>query len=115
MHSFEIGIEQEFTGIYVMHWEITRFVVAGAPRFFGLITPKVKCTLEIPEGLDVPWRDELEALRPNWRHCPGLSFTVKLSGVVVDKGNFGHMGICRYKIKVHEIIEAKKYSGKPPW
>jgi len=113
--SLEIGKEREFAGVYVLHWEVTRFVVAGTPRFFGLFRPTVRCLLEIPEGVHVPWRDEWEALRPNWRGCPGLAFNVKLTGVVVEKGNFGHMGICRYKIKVHEIIKAEKYSGGPRW
>jgi hypothetical protein len=96
LEQFPIGSEQIFTGVYISHWEI--------PRFEMML---VNCQLDIPfEG---GWDWLTEALEnPTTRDGYAGTFNLEFRGKIIEKGTFGHMGMCRYRIEVLEILSVSR-------
>jgi hypothetical protein len=94
--KFPIGTERIFTGKYISHWEIARFEIMS-----------VNCQLDIPtEG---GWDWLIEALgNPTTRDGYAGTFNLKFRGKLVEKGCFGHMGMCSYLIEVIEILSVEQ-------
>ncbi len=90
--EFPIGAERIFRGKYLSHWEVARFEIMS-----------VNCQLDIPyEG---GWGWLIEALgNPTTRDGHTGTFNLKFRGKLVEKGYFGHMGVCSYRIEVIEIL-----------
>lgn len=94
---------QLFTGIYVAHWEIARFVIKTGKRFFGLL-PKIEAwQLRFPEGYQLP-----ESQATHNRRCPPEYFRMTVRGTLGPKGNFGHKGICSRQLNVLEVVSCEK-------
>jgi hypothetical protein len=94
--EFPIGAERIFIGKYISHWEIARFEIMSA-----------NCQLDIPfEG---GWDWLIEALgNPATRDGYTGTFNLEFRGKLVEKGCFGHMGICSYRIEVIEILSVDR-------
>ena len=93
------SLEQEYEGIYVLHWEVGRFVVHKGRRFFGLLQ-RVECwQLLVPDGFvwPVPHSTTL-------RHDPPRYYRMKLRGTLGPRGHFGHKGICRHQLRVLKVL-----------
>ncbi len=95
LEQFPIGEERIFSGVYISHWEIPRFEMMS-----------VNCQLDIPfEG---GWDWLTEALEnPTTREDYSGKFDLKFRGRIIDRGAFGHMGMCHYRIEVIEILAVK--------
>ena len=98
LEKFPIGQELIFEGKYISHWEIPRFELMS-----------VHCQLDIPfEG---GWDWLLTALgNPSIRADYSGTFDLSFRGKVVEKGRFGHMGLCTYRIEVIEILSVERFS-----
>ena len=96
LEKFPIDAERIFTGKYISHWEISRFEMMS-----------VNFQLDIP--FEDGWDWLTEALE-NLTTREGYSgeFALKFRGKLVEKGHFGHMGICSYRIEVIEILSVKR-------
>ena len=96
--KFPIGQEWIFKGKYISHWEIPSFELMS-----------VHCQLDIPfEG---GWDWLLTALgNPSIRADYSGTFDLSFRGKIVEKGSFGHMGLCTYRIEVIEILSVARFS-----
>jgi hypothetical protein len=92
---FPLGEERIFTGKYISHWEIARFELMSS----------VNCQLDIP--LEGGWDWLVAALgNPTTRAEYSGTFDLSFRGKIIEKGSFGHMGTCTYRIEVIEILSA---------
>jgi hypothetical protein len=92
--KFPIGEERIFIGKYISHWEIARFEMLS-----------INFQLDIPSEGGWDWL--IQALgNPTTRSGYSGTFDLKFRGKIVEKGCFGHMGICAYRIEVIEILSA---------
>lgn len=105
-----VGLEGEFEGIYIAHWEVSRFEMEITERkWWGVSRRKERCRLELPEGIESPWFKEWDGeAPPNWRHMGGLSFDVQFAGQVIEEGHFGHKGWCHWRIQVNKFLKVEK-------
>jgi hypothetical protein len=95
LDKFPLGEERIFTGKYISHWEIATFELMSS----------VNCQLDIP--LEGGWDWLVVALgNPTTREEYSGTFDLSFRGKIVEKGIFGHMGICTYRIEVIEILSA---------
>jgi hypothetical protein len=96
LEQFPIGAERIFSGVYIYHWEIPCFRLMS-----------VDCQLDIPfEG---GWDWLTEALgNPTTRDGYLGQFDLKFRGKIIDRGAFGHMGMCSYRIEVLEILSVSR-------
>jgi hypothetical protein len=94
--KFPIGAERIFSGVYMSHWEIPHFRLMS-----------VNCQLDIPfEG---GWNWLTEALgSPTTRDGYSGKFDLEFRGKIIEKGHFGHMGMCSYRIEVIEILRVER-------
>ncbi|WP_310482709.1 hypothetical protein [Chamaesiphon sp. VAR_48_metabat_403] len=92
LEQFSLGEERIFSGVYISHWEIPRFRLMS-----------VDCQLDIPfEG---GWDWLTEALEnPTTRDDCSGKFDLEFRGMIIEKGHFGHIGMCSYRIEVIEIL-----------
>jgi hypothetical protein len=98
--EFPIGIERIFTGTYISHWEVARFELMSS----------VNCQLDIPFAGGWDWL--VESLEnPTTRSGYSGTFDLSFRGKMLEKGFFGHMGICDYRIEVIEILSATRLTG----
>jgi hypothetical protein len=111
--EFPIGKECVFTGKYVSHWEIARFVwfIDGLipSNWENPFNSGLNCELVIPFEGGWSWR--VEALsNPSTREGWSGIFDLTFRGKILEKGCFGHIGICSYRVEVVEILAVKKLS-----
>lgn len=104
----EEDVPSLFEGIYVQHWEVTRFAVVQGRKWFGL-RPRVV--------LFLPFFD-VEALREQGVELhsdrQGATYRMKVRGRLGPSGSFGHRGICRHQLHVEEILECEKTDDPGP-
>jgi hypothetical protein len=93
------SIEQEYEGIYVAHWEVSRFVVSRGGWFFGLVQIVQHWQPVFPEDFAAPIRG---------RRDDAAYYRMKLRGTLGPRGFFGHMGICRRQLFVKRILSCDK-------
>jgi hypothetical protein len=106
---FPVGTEYIFTGKYTSHWEVARFewlnhgIQLNQGRASHSWDTTFWCELDIPcEG---GWDWCQEALRyPTTREGWSGTFDLTFRGKILERGCFGHMGICSYRIEVMEIL-----------
>jgi hypothetical protein len=94
---------QTFTGIYVAHWEVARFVVETGRRFFGLFPRIEKWQPIFPEGFQLPATHTARTTRG-----PAEYFRMTVKGTLGPRGHFGHMGICSRQLTVSEVMACEK-------
>lgn len=106
-----VGLKGEFAGLYIAHWEVSRFVITTGRRLWGLAEAQERCQLEYGEGVDVPWFQKWGGEEPpNWMDMC-LIFDVRLEGEVLEEGHFGHRGWCHWRILVTRFIEVNERSS----
>jgi hypothetical protein len=96
-----VGESRLFDGEYIAHWEVSRFELA-APRRWWFRRVEC-CELETRAGL-ATLGDVLfgaEPLPENWRES-GRRFAMSFAGTVLERGHFGHIGWCRWRVRVEE-------------
>jgi hypothetical protein len=107
--SLSVGEERQFDGTYVAHWEVSRFEIVTGRRFFGLLETTECCRLETAEGIE-----PLEAvlfggqIPENWRRSGGARFAMSFEGRVLERGDFGHMGWCRWRVLVLRWLNVER-------
>ena len=95
-NEFPIGVERIFVGKYFSHWEVASFKIMS-----------VNCQLEIPFAGGWHWL--IAALEnPITREDYTGTFNLQFRGKLVEKGCFGHMGICSYRVEVIEILRVER-------
>jgi len=104
-----MGNAETFEGIYVAHWEVPRFTVETARRFFGLLPKIEKWQPIFPEGFQPPMDRQTQTTR-----SPARYFRMKIRGTLGPEGHFGHKGICSRQLTISEVIscEETKTPGK---
>ena len=75
-----VGQERRFDGIYVAHWEVSRFEFVCGRWFFGLFAKIEKCQLETDGVEDVYEKLFRGKLPENWRHSPAIRFAFSVEG-----------------------------------
>jgi hypothetical protein len=110
-NEFPIGEEFVFVGTYVSHWEIGRFIwdkdQSGA---LSQSDAGISCELHIP--FEPGWDWLVAALGyPTTREGRAGKFHIRFRGKILEKGCFGHMGICAYRIEVIEMLTVKLLSA----
>lgn len=92
--NYPIGAIRGFHGTYVMHWEVPRFEwhARGCRPGWG---DGLFCHLEWSSGIPM----ELKVTDRG----PGKTFNLNFRGEIIEKGRFGHMGICSYRVRVEEV------------
>lgn len=106
-NEFPIGEEFVFVGTYISHWEIGRFIwdkdQSGA---LSQSDAGISCELDIP--FEQGWDWLMAALGyPTTREGLAGKFYIRFRGKILEKGCFGHMGMCAYRIEVIEMLTVK--------
>jgi hypothetical protein len=96
LEKFPLGEERIFTGKYISHWEIARFQIVSA-----------NCQLDMPDACGWDWL--VVALgNPTTRAEYSGTFDLEFRGKIVERGQFGHKGMCTYRIEVMEMLSVKQ-------
>lgn len=104
---FVIGQPSRCSGLYVMHWEASRFEVQLSQRFLG--SRPVHCELVAAEGQPRnPLAVLCEPLPDDWRHHAGLRFDVTVDVTPLEEGSFGHRGWLRWRLRVDQWVGVVK-------
>ena len=82
-HDEQISDSRVFTGIYVDHWEVARFVVETGKRFFGLLPKHDKWQPLFPESFQLPGSQYTTTTRR-----PAEYFRMTVKGTLGPKGPF---------------------------
>lgn len=90
--------EGEFRGIYVAHWEVSRFVITTGRTLIGRARTE-KWQALFPPGFELP--------HPVDRNSPGRAYEMRVRGRLGAKGNYGHMGFCSRQLEVLEVTECR--------
>jgi hypothetical protein len=105
---FVVGQPTRCSGVYVMHWEVTRFVIRVPRRWFG--SRSLRCEL-VPAVGGQP-RNPLEflgePLPQDWRHHPALRFNVTVDVTPLEQGRFGHLGWLRWRLRVDDWVSVTR-------
>lgn len=107
--SFNIGETRQFDGIYIANWEVSRFEIVTGKRFFGLLETVERCQLETEPAIETVIGKLFAGKLPdNWRHHDAVRFALSFVGCAVEKGYFGHMGWCRWRLRVQKWLSVEK-------
>src|SRR5262249_37235750 len=98
--SISPGIESEFSGIYVAHWEVARFVIDVGCEFLG--SKREQWSLSFPKGFELPGEAEEQKSR---HHGPARFFRIRIVGVPSERGSFGHRGNCCREAEARRVLE----------
>jgi hypothetical protein len=101
------GMESEFTGVYVAHWEMAHFAIQTGRKLFGLLPKRERWSAYFPKDFHFPGEDEQTK---SFRYRPPRFFRIHLIGVPSERGQFGHKGICCRKIEIHQVLEISEKS-----
>ena len=96
LNRYPVGYKGLFVGLLIPHWEVGRFVwfVDGAnTEQWG--SPGNCCRLVVDEGVFASAGVEMNNGRTG---APAQH--ISFQGEILDIGAFGHLGICRYRIRV---------------
>lgn len=89
----------EIEGVLVQHWELYRFVVAGPPRWWGLLRTVENWYPRLPDAAPVPPLVDRETCR---------YFRMRLQGRLGPRGFFGHRGICSREFFVARVLSCEE-------
>jgi len=106
--EFPMGEEAIFTGCYVSNQEIAIFTWDKSGAVWN--KDHLKCELVFPHEDSGNWLTEVpdpDPVRSGFK-----TFEVEFRGKIIEKGRFGHVGMCRYRIEVLEILSARQRSGE---
>ena len=98
--------EQEFEGVYVAHWEVSRFIVQAGKGLFGLWQRIEKWCPSFPETFVLPEKAG-EVVEPRG---PARYFRMRVRGRLGPKGSFGHRGICNRELVISEVLDCEETS-----
>ncbi len=93
----QIGVRDQFAGVFYWHWEWLRFEIRVPRRYFG--SRLVRCDLEPDDG--VGW---FLGLNPPPDRDGYRRFHVVIDGTPIEKGHYGHRGMLTYRIVVHDWL-----------
>ena len=93
---FPVGESHIFTGRYIVHWEIARFewFARGRAPVWG---EGLFCSLE--------WQGEFPAELLCDDRGGGRAYSLEFRGQVLERGSFGHRGMCSYRVRVDEVLK----------
>jgi len=106
--EFPIGEEAIFTGCYVSNQEIQVFTWDKSGAVWN--KDHLKCELIFPYEDSGNWLTEVpdpDPVRSGFK-----TFEVEFRGKIIEKGRFGHVGMCRYRIEVLEMLSIHQRSGE---
>jgi hypothetical protein len=107
------GVEAEFAGTYVDHWEAGGFRIEVGRRFWGLFPHHEGWEAHFPRNFQFP----SETTQPQSRTLREFRFfKIRFIGVPSELGQFGHMGMLRRKVEIRQILEVsevKNLKGTP--
>jgi hypothetical protein len=93
-----------FEGVYVAHWEVSRFAVLGS-RVLGLLWRGVhKWRPIFPAGFRLPD----EATGTSLRRGPPHFYRMRVLGALGPRGHFGHLGICERELTIAEVLACER-------
>ncbi len=91
---------KEYEGVYVAHWEVSRFVVEGK-KILGIFPKVEKWWPHFPEGFCFPGNETRNKKETK-------IFKIKVLAKVGPKGNFGHKGVCKREIFIKDVLVLKE-------
>src|SRR5262245_33057261 len=107
--SLSVGEERRFDGVYVAHWEVSRFEIIIGRWCFGLFATTERCELETVAGIETLKTQLFGGQLPeNWRHSGGVRFAMSFEGQVLESGYFGHDGWCRWRVRVVRWLSVER-------
>jgi hypothetical protein len=110
-NEFPIGEEFVFVGTYISHWEIGRFIW-DKDQSVALSQSDAGISCELHISFEQGWDWLVAALGyPMTREARAGKFHIRFRGKILEKGCFGHMGICTYRIKVIEMLTVELLSA----
>src|SRR5262245_50960539 len=96
-----VGESKRFEGVYIAHWEIPRCELTQKRRWWF---PRVeRCALEPRAGIGTGARMLCGTQPLYWPDHPvGKIVDMSFTATVLARGSFGHMGWCRWRLRVEE-------------
>ncbi len=96
LNRYPVGYKGLFVGVLIPHWEVGRFVwyIDGTnTERWG--SSGNCCTLVVDDGVVAS-----AGVQMNKGRTGAPAQHISFQGEILDIGAFGHLGICRYRIKV---------------
>ncbi len=104
--EFPIGEEAIFKGCYVSHWEIPAFTWDKDGDIWN--RDNLQCQLII--SYEGGWDWLVDTFDRDTFRGGFETFEIEFRGKIIEKGRFGHMGLCRYRVEVLEMLSARHRS-----
>ena len=105
-----LGRTQICRGVYVAHWEFSRFTTRQPRRILpGAVN--TYCELVAPSGRAISPLEVLGVTLPpasEGRHSPGLRFAVTAEVTPTARGRFGHRGALTWRLRVDRWIDVQQ-------
>ena len=98
----DLANEADFEGVYVAHWEASRFVVDAGRGPFGLWRRVEKWATQFPP--------DFAGVAPPERRSNPRYFRMRVRGTIGPKGAYGHRGICSRQLQVSEVLACEETS-----
>jgi hypothetical protein len=109
-NEFPVGKECVFVGQYISHWEMGGFNWVLDEQSLREWNVTIMCELDIL--FDGGWDWLKEGLGyPATREDLSGKFDLAFRGKIIERGFFGHMGLCSHRIEVIEILSVKKLTA----
>ena len=93
--NFPVGETATFSGQLIVHWEVGRFDWAARGKLPG-IGQGLSCELD--------WGDTEVPVSTDVGRGRGKAYNLEFRGRVLEKGKYGHLGMCDYRVAVDEVI-----------
>lgn len=106
MEAFDLRIGERVAvrGAYVMNWEVSGLRLRAPWR-----PHPVLCRLETPEGRVVGGFELAGLPLPeNWRHHRAVTFDMEALVTPLERGQWGHHGLQRWRLRLDELIAISK-------
>jgi hypothetical protein len=101
--------EGEYAGRYIAHWEVERVEIVVGRWLFGLL-PRMEAWMpSFPQRFELP---DQERYKEGWHRHPGRQFAIRFIGTPSEAGRFGHMGGCRRRVSIRQVLELTEV-GRP--
>ena len=104
--EYPIGKEAVFTGHYLSHWEVARFDWYKDGVAWRGWNIDLMCELVIPDPDGWKWLTDVVGENPGFDSSAEFEMTFR--GKIIEKGRFGHKGICRYRVEVWEMLSVQE-------
>lgn len=111
--TWKVGETLRVRGLYVQHWEWSRFEIPQPRRHRWFSSRPVLCRLEPREGIAPTVADAAGVWVPRDRRNPVVYFDVVADVTPVEEGHFGHRGTLHWRFRVEEWVWVQQLDEQP--